>query len=829
MAQTSTPVLEVMTLGPFVLRGSSGAIKLNGKKLAGLLAYLACSSPTPQSRDKLRTLLWGSHFDRQAGQNLRRALTQLRQVIGADGLNSEGEAIALQSSLVSCDAQTFEALLRRDEAKSLAAAVALYRGPFLANVTIPEEAWNDWLDGQRRRYEGLAVDAVVRLAELELEAAQPAEARKYAERAIEISPFREDAHRLLMSALVDAGRKADALKHYDDFAALLARELASEPDTTTKTLAEDLRGDGGGKVSGPKSPSRPYQVAERSPASVVVSDAEDNKTARLLVVARKATSEQTREIANLLSKYRGTGPSSEGAPRWVLEASSAAEAARAAFEIQAAVRAMAGGEPAPQIGIGAHIAAAQSTLDGDLPTHLAELCGGVQLIVTEEVRDHLVDGLDATVRDLGFVQPSPNHTRVRAFAVDPASADASTFKPSLTKLQPTIAVLPFDLLVDDAIRWTLAELLADEIINAICRSNQLDVLSRLSTRQFAQRNFDVGQIRSRLDADYVVGGTVRGSRGTAMLAVELTDAASGLAKWTQSYAAKLDDPLGVQEVATRVASEVMAAILVQETKRAAVAPMSTLASYTLLFTAITLMDRWTRASFLRSRELLTELLARVPKHPLPNAWMAVSHIRSISQNWSTNADVDARAAIDFAQRGLDGDPTYSLALAIDGWANTYGTRRLDIAGERLAQAVEMNPNDSLAWLYKGVTHGFRGEVEEGVEAAEHALRLSPLDPRRSYFESLAASCFLGAHRFDRTIELASSSLRANQLHASTLRVLAAAQWHSGRAEEAKRHVAQMLAVEPSFSLRRYRTMHPGAGQSVHELVADVLRACGAPR
>jgi tetratricopeptide (TPR) repeat protein len=141
----------------------------------------------------------------------------------------------------------------------------------------------------------------------------------------------------------------------------------------------------------------------------------------------------------------------------------------------------------------------------------------------------------------------------------------------------------------------------------------------------------------------------------------------------------------------------------------------------------------------------------------------------------------------------------------------------------------MNPNNSLAWLYKGVTHGFSGEVEQGVEAAERALRLSPLDPRRSYFESLAASCFLGAHRFDRSIELASSSLRANRLHASTLRVLAAAHWHSGRAEEAKRDVEQMLAVEPSFSLRRYRSKHPSAGQPVHELVADVLKACGAPR
>lgn len=62
-------------LGRFELRGPEGPIELPNKKLAALLAYLACTSPKPQSREKLATLLWGSHFDAQARQNLRQALS----------------------------------------------------------------------------------------------------------------------------------------------------------------------------------------------------------------------------------------------------------------------------------------------------------------------------------------------------------------------------------------------------------------------------------------------------------------------------------------------------------------------------------------------------------------------------------------------------------------------------------------------------------------------------------------------------------------------------------------------------------------------------------
>ncbi|MGE4079467.1 MAG: winged helix-turn-helix domain-containing protein, partial [Reyranella sp.] len=80
-------------LGGFKLTGPEGVVDLAGGKLAGLLAYLACMTPRPQSREKLSTLLWGSHFDAQAKQNLRQALARLRRVLGQDALRGDGETV----------------------------------------------------------------------------------------------------------------------------------------------------------------------------------------------------------------------------------------------------------------------------------------------------------------------------------------------------------------------------------------------------------------------------------------------------------------------------------------------------------------------------------------------------------------------------------------------------------------------------------------------------------------------------------------------------------------------------------------------------------------
>ena len=228
-------------LGRFELSGPDGPVDLPNKKLAGLVAYLACSAPLPQSREKLATLFWGSHFEAQARQNLRQALFRLRRVLGQDALVGDGEEISLASGVIDCDAVRLEPLIREGNQASLAQAVDLYKHRFLTDVNIAEAAWADWVMGEQQRLEGLALDAMVRFGELELKSGNPDRALGTANKAIAISSLREDAHRLVIGALAASGRRADALKHYEHLLGLLKGELNVGPDAHTQALAADLR------------------------------------------------------------------------------------------------------------------------------------------------------------------------------------------------------------------------------------------------------------------------------------------------------------------------------------------------------------------------------------------------------------------------------------------------------------------------------------------------------------------------------------------------------------------------------------------------------------
>ena len=236
------PKFNLLLLARTQLTGPDGPVDLPGRKLTGLLAYLACTAAVPQPREKLANLLWGSHFEALARQNLRQALLRLRRTLGDDALIADGDAIALAPGVVACDAAQFETLVRDGGRASLAEAAGLYKGRFLADIAIEEEAFADWAAGERQRLEELALDALVRLGGMDLALGHADQALEAAQRSLVINNLREDAHRLAIRALAGAGRKAEALKHYRDLAGLLGRELATEPDAATKALVAELGG-----------------------------------------------------------------------------------------------------------------------------------------------------------------------------------------------------------------------------------------------------------------------------------------------------------------------------------------------------------------------------------------------------------------------------------------------------------------------------------------------------------------------------------------------------------------------------------------------------------
>ena len=467
----------------------------------------------------------------------------------------------------------------------------------------------------------------------------------------------------------------------------------------------------------------------------------------------------------------------------------------------------------------------------NLAARLTTLAGPDEIVVSADVRDQLTPALNAEVEDLGECYMKHVHHPVRAFRLGaPGTQPVIERGSNLAEdLRATIAVIPFRpraLATNDDV---LGQLLADEVISALSRSSEVNVVSRLSTSAFQGRELKLDDISAHLRADYVVSGSYHVDGDRLLLKAELAETRTMQVVWSQALRGSVsgivagDDPL-----ANHVVSQACSAMMVRELQQSQGNAPQSLQSRTLLLSSITLMHRISPLAFERAQQMLQALIDRTPRLAAPYAWLAKWHVLRVTQGWSADALRDGKTALDNTKRALDRDATSFLAMTVEGQVNTYVLKRLDIAEQMYAQALQSNPNDSLAWLLKGTLHAFRDEGKEAVRHTRHALKLSPLDPLKYYFDSLAATAELSAGNNARALQLATRSLRLKLNHASTLRVLITSLCHLGRLEDARRHVDQLLILEPDLSVGRYMERSPGAPYRLGHAVASALADAGVP-
>ena len=339
----------------------------------------------------------------------------------------------------------------------------------------------------------------------------------------------------------------------------------------------------------------------------------------------------------------------------MLEFPSVQPAIRSAFAIQhACAQANAGVPPDRQmlLRMGAHVGqliADEHDIYGhgvNLAARLTTLAGPGEIVVSADVRDQLIPVLDADIEDLGACYVKHVNEPVRAYRVGPPGP-RPVIEPgsaAMPELRPTVAVIPFTARGGEAAHQVLGEVLADEIISALSRAADLNVISRLSTTVFRGRDASLGEVGGYLNATYVLSGAYLASGNQFNLSAELADAKSGNVVWAKSLKGQVTGIVsGKDGLIDKAVAGVSAAIMARELLRAQSQPLPTLESYTLLMGAIALMHRLSLRDFDRAKQMLQTLTERAPRQAIPWAWMAKWHVLRVQQGWSDNPDLDAQA------------------------------------------------------------------------------------------------------------------------------------------------------------------------------------------
>jgi DNA-binding SARP family transcriptional activator len=225
-----------------------------------LLAYLAVERGCGQPRTTLATLLWGPNAGATGLTNLRSCLRRVRSALG-DGdsasplLQVTQDAVQLDPTVdLGLDVHTFDALLATVTAHPhrrvqdcpwcvarLTEAVALYRGPFLAGLSIDSIFFEEWQQFQQERYQRRVMQALYVLTDYHLRRGNLAQAEQFARRQLTLEAWNEEAHVQLMLILAASGQRSAALAQYARCRTALAAELDVIPMPATTALYDEMR------------------------------------------------------------------------------------------------------------------------------------------------------------------------------------------------------------------------------------------------------------------------------------------------------------------------------------------------------------------------------------------------------------------------------------------------------------------------------------------------------------------------------------------------------------------------------------------------------------
>ncbi|WP_284620525.1 adenylate/guanylate cyclase domain-containing protein [Aquabacterium humicola] len=474
----------------------------------------------------------------------------------------------------------------------------------------------------------------------------------------------------------------------------------------------------------------------------------------------------------------------------------------------------------------------------NIASRLATMASPGQVIVSEAVRDHLIEPLDGELHDLG-----PCHLRhlphpVRAFRIEPAptslplpadvQAPATAALPRPEPIRVRLAILPLVPADQGSVLPPLADVLLDQWIAALSSSPMLQVTSRQSSVAFKNRAMQPRAAGRHLQADFVLAGTAGIGYEAMRAQLSLIHVDSGDSVWEDEVWVHEDGIVDLTHPAVAgIAEQVVQALLVTEWQLARGRPLPNLALHTLHLAAVNQLHRFGRQEFERAHEMLQALRDRVPRHATPLAWLARWHVFRIVQGWSDDRAKDSADALEYANRALVIEPDSSLALVMAGSVQAGVQLDMDAARSYYDQALARNPSEPLAWLLKGVAHGFLGEGEQALLASERSLQLSPLDPLRYYYHSLSSAAAMGARRYERAVDLAQHAIRANCMHGSAYRTLAIAQSMLGQPAEARVTVQRLLAIEPGSNVRQF-VARAAVDSAQNRRFAQALADAGLP-
>ena len=336
---------------------------------------------------------------------------------------------------------------------------------------------------------------------------------------------------------------------------------------------------------------------------------------------------------------------------------------------------------------------------------------------------------------------------VRAIRENFETADAKTALKE--KIPPSIAVLPFVNMSADPEQEYFCDGMAEELISALTKIENLHVPARTSAFAFKGEKIDMREIGRKLNVATVLEGSVRKAGNRLRITAQLINVTDGYHLWSERFDRELDDVFAIQdEISMAIVDKLKIRILKGEKEKLFKRYTDNLEAYSLYLKGRYYWNSLTPEGWEKSFECYQKAIEIDPTYALAYVGLSIWH-----QSLAFWGDVPPSQAIpksrEFAQKAIELDDSISDAhnsLAV-GYA-LYDWN-LSAADKEFKRTIELDPTNALGYVNYALISTNWKRFEE---ALVYARRAQKLDPLSSMINTWVSIILMYAGQYEEAVE-----------------------------------------------------------------------------
>jgi TolB-like protein/class 3 adenylate cyclase/tetratricopeptide (TPR) repeat protein len=394
----------------------------------------------------------------------------------------------------------------------------------------------------------------------------------------------------------------------------------------------------------------------------------------------------------------------------------------------------------------------------------------------------------------------------------------------------SIVVLPFTNLSGDPSQDYFADGITENLTTDLSRLSGSFVIARNTAFTFKGKNADAKEIGKELGVRYVLEGSVQRDSNQVRVNAQLIDAETGGHLWAERFDRPMSNLFNMQDdIVASLASRLGVELLTNEARRAEGTPNPD--SMDLYFQGMAWLNKGRNPDDnARARGFFERALALDPGNLDALLGTATADVQSAT-GYSVDDRIERLHSIEAnLNRMLSHSPNNALAH--------YLMCRVKAASNRGAQgiaecerALALNPNLAAAHAQIGLAKMFDLHPEETERHVREALRVSPHDTDAYDWVAFIAYAKQRLGAYEDALGFFRQSIELNPNYATARFLMAADLVELGRLDEARAEVQAGLALNPGFTIRRYRAGAQSDNADFlkrRESIIEDMRKAGVP-